>query len=289
MKTYEKDKFDILIPCHEKDKETLKESIKYMKKNVLGYRKIFVLSRENYFPEDKNIIFINEKEFPFSKEKIGNYAPQGRAGWYYTQFLRLYLFKVLGKKVLDNVLTIDADTFFIRKTEFFKGKVPLYNVEIGHHQPYYDILEKILGFGKEHPKYSGTTHYMLFQRRYLNESLDLVKKKNGKELWKAVMENIDKKTESGFSEYDYYFNYMLKYHPEKIKIKKLNFIDFPSHNPLLLKICSALGYTYVSCHEYYRYQKFPVIKSFIRALLTRIGIKRQLKDTLVKSKIMKTK
>jgi len=289
MKSNEKNKFDILIPCHVKDKEIIKECIKYIKKNILGYRKIFVLSKGNFLPEYNNIKFVDESIFPFSIKDFAKYAPKGRAGWYYTQFLRLYFFKIMGKEVLDNVLTIDADTSFIKKTAFFKEGIPLYNVEIGHHQPYYDILEKVFGFGKEHPKYSGTTHNMLFQREYIEEIFSLNSKRNKNDLWLEIMKNIDINTESGFSCYDLYFNYMLKFHPKKIKIRKLIFIDFPSNNPVFIKFFEMLGYNYLSCHEYYTRERFPAIRSFARALLTRIGIKEYLKSILLRLKIFKRK
>ena len=208
-------RFDILFLCHKKDIEILKKSIKYAKKNVIGYRKIFVLSRENYFPDDKEINFVDEKIFPFNKKTIEKYAPKGRAGWYYQQFLKLYFLKVVGKEVLDNVLCIDADSMFIRKTTFFEGETPLYNVDTGSHQPYFEILEKVFGFGKQNSKFSGTTHHMMYQREYISEIFDFVKKKYGKRFWNVIMGNIDPNTISGFSEQDLYLNYMLKYHPKK--------------------------------------------------------------------------
>ncbi|PIZ06579.1 MAG: hypothetical protein COY57_01215, partial [Flavobacteriales bacterium CG_4_10_14_0_8_um_filter_32_5] len=158
--------FDILFLCHEKDRKILEESIKYAQKNISDFRKIFILSREDYFLNEKDIFFIDEKIFPFSKKEVEKYAPKGRAGWYFQQFLKLYFFRIMGNKVLDNLLVVDADTIFLRKTEFFENGVPCYNIDEGFHQPYYSVMERVFGFGKQ-KDFSGITHHMLFQRKYV--------------------------------------------------------------------------------------------------------------------------
>ncbi len=282
-------KFDILFLCHEKDKDILKESLKYAKKNVLGYRKIFLLSKKNYFSRDKDIEFVNEGIFPFDKEEIARYAPLGRAGWYFQQFLKLYFFKVMGKKVLENLLIIDADTIFLKKTEFFENGKPLYNVEIGYHQPYYEILEKIFGFGRQSNDFSGITHHMIFQRRYIEDIFRIGSRNGKKEFWKEIMENINKETVSGFSEYDLYFNYMLTKHPDRIKIRKIRFIEFPNYNKEVINIAKFLGYYYLSAHDYLREKKFPILGCIFSEFLKRFGLKRFLKEILIKSKIINEK
>ena len=56
---------------------------------------------------------------------------------------------------------------------------------------------------------------------------------------------VTEKTASGASEYEIYFNYMLKYHPNKIKIRKLNY-----RNTNKLETNSNLDY--ISYHWYLR-------------------------------------
>lgn len=280
-------KFDLLFLCHEKDVEILKNSIRYARKNVVGYRKIFVLSQKNYFPEDKDINFVDEKIFPFDKKTIGKFAPTGRAGWYYQQFLKLYFLNVTGNEVLDNVLCIDADSMFIRRTTFFEEDVPLYNVDIGSHQPYFDILEKVFGFGKQHSKYSGTTHHMMYQRKYINEIFDFVKKKYGEEFWRVIMDSVDLSTISGFSEQDLYLNYMLKHHPKKIKIRKMRFMNFPYYSDGWIRWFRFLGYNYLSSHDYLIKDKFSAPKQLVIEFLTYFGIKRFVKEGLMKLKLLR--
>ena len=191
--------------------------------------------------------------------------------------------------MLDNVLIIDADVMFIKKTKFFENGKPLYNFEIGYHQPYYDIMKRVFGFGKQNSRLSGTVHHMMYQREYINELLSINALKSGKEFWKEVMENINGELRSGFSEQDTYFNYMLSKHPDKIKIRKIRFVDFPCYSPFWINLFRLLGYNYVAFHDWLREERFPIIKGLIVVFLTRIGMKGVLKKTLTKWKIFKTK
>ncbi len=273
--------FDILFLCHKKDINILKKSIDYAKKNILGYRKIFVLSENNYFPNDPNIHFISEKNFPFNKKTISKYSPKDRGGWYYQQFLKLYFLNVIDRKVLDNLLIIDADVMFLRPTKFFENSTPLYSFETGHHEPYYQILEELFCFGKYLPTLSGTVHHMIYQRPYIQKLFKLV---DG-ELWKRVMENIDLKTEAGFSEQETYFNFMLNKYPSKIKLRKLKYINFPYFNLKWILIFKFLGFDYLASHHYLRRKKFPIIESLTLEFLRFLRIKRILKESLIKFNI----
>jgi len=284
-----KGNFDIVYVCHKKDANSLEQSIKYIKKNVSNYRKIFLVAKDNFLFRNKDIYFIDEKNFPFQKKDIKKYTSNKRVGWYFQQFLKLYFLRVVGKKALDNILIIDADTIFIRKTKFFENGIPLYNIEKGYHQPYYNILEKVFGFGRQNSRFSGITHHMVFQRKYINEIIEFVFKKNGKEFWKEIMENVNKETESGFSEYDLYFYYMLKNYPNNIKIRKLRFINFPYYSYEWIKIFRFFGYYYLSAHEYLRRSRFPIAKSLVLEVLKLISLRVPLKETLIKLKFIKIK
>ena len=283
------DKFDILFLCHEKDKELLKKSVYYAQKNVKNYRKIFLVSNRNFLESEKNIEFVSETKYPFTKKDFDKYASDGRGSWYYQQFLKLYFFNIMGNKVLDNLLIIDADTMFIRKTSFFENDIPLYNFETGYHQPYYHILEKLFGFGKQKSNISGITHHMLIQKKYIEEIFNFVEKKERKEFWKAIMTNIDADTISGFSEYDLYFNYMLKKHPSKIKIRRIRFINFPAYSKGWINFFRFLGYYYLSSHHYLRESKFPRTKSLFFEFLREIGLKKHLKKIFIQLKIVAQK
>jgi len=276
----EDEKFDIVFVCHEKDKETLVKSIKYARKNILGYRKIFLVAKKNFLSKDKKIEFVDEGIFNFDKNKIRKYVPLERVSWYFQQFLKLYFFKAMGSKTLDNILILDSDTLFLRKTKFFDSGIPLYNIEIGYHKLYYDLIKKLFGFGKQ-CTFSGVTHHMIFQKKYVNELLNFKFKNETGEFWKVIVKNVDKKTESGFSEYVLYFNYMLKNYPNKIRIRKLRFINFPYYGPKWVKFFRTLGYSYLSAHEYLRRKRFPIFESLFLEFLNIIRLRMFVKRILI--------
>lgn len=284
-----KNKFDILFLCHEKDYEILKINIEYAKKNIIGYRKIFVLSKNNFFPNDPGIEFIDEKKFPFNSKTLSDYAPNNTLGGYLPRFIKLYVLEVLGKRVLDNLLIIDADCTFIKKTTFFEANKPLYNYEIGYYPIYYKILEKVFGFGEQIPNVSGTVHHMLYQRKYIKEILNWVRKNKKKEFWQEILDNAETETTSSFSEQDMYFQYMLKFHKDKIKIRRIKFIDFPYNSPFWVALFSKLGYYYVASHDYLRRQRFSAIGRIGVEILKAFRLKILLKKIFVKLKIVRAK
>jgi len=284
-----KERFDILFLCHEKDYEILKINIEYAKKNIVGYRKIFVLSQKNFFPNDKDVEFIDEKKFPFNGKILSDYAPNNTKGGYLPRFIKLYLLEVIGKKILDNLLIIDADCAFIRKTTFFEGNIPLYNYEIGHYPLYYKILEKVFGFGEQIENVSGTVHHMLYQRKYILEILNWVRKKKKKEFWQEILDNAESETTSSFSEQDMYFQYMLKFHKDKIKIRRIKFIDFPYNSPFWVNLFRRLGYYYIASHDYLQRDRFSAIKRIFVEILKALRLKVFLKKILVKLKIVRAK
>jgi hypothetical protein len=80
-------------------------------------------------------------------------------------------------------------------------------------------------FEKVYPHKSGVTHHMMFQTKYVRELMDLVENFHGKnKFYEIFLECIDHSDISGASEYEIYFNYMLKYHPDEIKWRELNMI-----------------------------------------------------------------
>ena len=60
------------------------------------------------------------------------------------------------------------------------------------------------------------------------------------------LKNVIDKNESGASEYEIYFNYMLKYNPDKIQIRKLNWKNTNKLNS------NNRNYDYISYHWYMR-------------------------------------
>ena len=69
---------------------------------------------------------------------------------------------------------------------------------------------------------SGICHHMMFETKYVKEIINIVEKNHHDEFYNVFLKTVTKKNISGASEYEIYFNYILKYHHDKIVLRKLN-------------------------------------------------------------------
>lgn len=247
--------FDILIPVGPNDKDIISKQIEYTKKNIVGYRNIYLVMPEPLI-QIKDCITISENIYPFSKKWIEEINPvikksgQG-GGWYLQQLIKLLSFHYIDD-ILDNYLVIDTDTFFIKKTIFFERDIPLYNTGgLFQYCPNYYSYMKKLG-----PEFVRTTrinrpaicHHMIFQKKYVNEIIQILENKyKDKKIYEILIDNVTCGF-SGFSEYELYFHFMNKFHKEKIKIRRLKFLNNGKYKFLEKKS----RYSYISLHYYLR-------------------------------------
>ena len=236
-------KFDIIIPTTEKDLDTLEECIKSAKLFIDGYRKIIVISKERY---TKNADWFPESNFPFSLENLKEYiGDHWRLGWYYQQLLKLYALFVI-PDILDNLMCLDSDTIFLKKTIFFKDGIPYYNYSGAYHKPYFKHMKKLDScLSRQDSKKSGITHHMIFNIEILRNLFYKVEKNHNLEFWRVFMKMVDKDEKSGASEYEIYFNYVWKEYNDRIKLRKLKWENSNS-------IDYNKDLHYVSRHSYLR-------------------------------------
>jgi len=246
-------RFDIVTLVGPKDVALLKHQIEHSKKNIVGYRNIYLI------PSDPDIqldgcVTVDEKIFPFSiKDVIRYHGKQRKNGWYLQQLLKLYAGFVL--PISKRYLVIDADTFFLRPIHFIYEDKSILNFTAPiHRDPFFDHMKKIhpsLGesyetsFGDIEVQLSGITHHMMFETKYLKELFDLVEDYHKKEFWEVFLGNVAFPAGQGASEYEIYFHYMLKYHRKEIKIRCLKWKNARD-------LTSAQEYDYISCHWHMR-------------------------------------
>ena len=239
--------FDIVIPVGHNDKDIIKEQIEYTKKNVIGYRNIYLISYDAYLSID-GCITINENIFPFNIDTVIRYHGKLiRNGWYLQQLLKLYAGNVI-PNILDKYLVIDSDTFFLKPTTFIEDDKCLYNFGTEYHMPYFIHMAKLdEGFVKIDKNMSGICHHMMFETKYVNEIISKVNKSHYDFFYNVFLDQVTDKSFSGASEYEIYFNYMLKNYPTEIKIRKL---DWKNSNNI--QDIDDKEYDYVSYHWYHR-------------------------------------
>ena len=235
--------FDIIIPVGPNDINKINNIIQYTKKNIIGYRNIYIISKNNINISD--CIFINENIFPFTINVISIFFGKNkRNGWYFQQLIKLYAGFII-ENILNNYLVIDADTYFLKPTIFFKNKLPLYNIGTEYHLPYFDHMNKLYPQLCKTTNYSGICHHMMFQKHILVELFSLVESYHNRSFWESFLLCISPEyiLGSGASEYEIYFNYLNIYHQNKFLIRELKWTNDS-------QIIEDNNYDYVSCHWY---------------------------------------
>ena len=250
------DTFDIVILLGKNDECIIEKQLEYTRKNIIGYRNIYII------PADRNInidgcIMILEDIFPFSVDTIRDIykvTEKSNKTWYLQQLLKLYACVTI-PDILDKYLVIDADTFFINPTYFVENGKCLYNYNNypdSIHLPYFQHIKNLfpeINMIEYH--ISAVTHHMIFETKYIREmfkkSEDIYNEPFYVSFLKSVPEHYQESA-GGASEYELYFNYMINYHLDKIKLRKLSFI-----NAFTLRILKNTElYDYISYHWYSR-------------------------------------
>ena len=154
------------------------------------------------------------------------------------QLIKLYAGLVI-PGILQRYLIIDADTFFLKPTTFIElnteinednnseNDLMLFNYSSEYHFPYFEHMLRM------HPKLircannSGISHHMLFDVKYIKEMFKMIEELHNDIFYNIFLKCIDTNhyLNSGASEYELYFNYMINFHNDKIKIRKLIYKD----------------------------------------------------------------
>jgi hypothetical protein len=247
--------FDLVIVLGPNDYEFFNDNFHYNITNIIGYNEIYIITDNSNFKLNlKNydcnvkINIINEEIFDFNKEtlkKIKNIKTK-RYGWYFQQLLKLYFHKICKQPYY---LVVDADTLFLKKTKFFDSSKPLYNTGTENHRPYFKHIQEFIPIIKRESGVSGICHHMLFSVEIVKEIFNYVELKSKNSFYYSFIECINNNEfcKSGASEYEIYFNYILRYHKDNIKIRKLKWNNVPN----LLDNHKYI-YDYVSIHHYLR-------------------------------------
>lgn len=248
-----KDIFDIVILVGPNDYDQINRQINYTKKNIIGYRKIFlVVSNPNIKVDGTEVI--DEKIFPFNMKTIIKYQKKThRNGWYLQQLLKLYSGFII-PEIADKFLIIDCDTYFLKPTRFIDidDNKYLYGIStIENHKPYYIHMENLHPELTKVIKESGVCHHMFFVTDFLKEIFDLVEKYHKKPFFEVFLEKVESQhfLWSGASEYEIYSNYVFKFHKSEVKIRRLNWKNVRNINDIDI---NPDNYDFISYHWHER-------------------------------------
>jgi hypothetical protein len=245
---------DVVIPCAEKDLETLNLCIAGIKKNCTQVRRVIVVSSRRLTDQAE---WFNEAGYPFSKEDVWHHLAPGkkissRVGWYFAQLLKLYAPMVI-PGISTNALIIDADTIFLNPVTFLNERLEgLYNPGTECHLPYFEHASRLLpGVRRLYPQYSGISHHMLFQYSVMQDLFSYVENFHHKPFWQAFCSCVDPEhvEGSGAADYEIYFNFVFS-RTNQVHIRPLKWKNVDSLKELARY--QAKGYHYISCHSYLR-------------------------------------
>ena len=239
--------FDVVIPIGPNDLSVIHKQIEYTKKNIIGCRNIYLICSDSSL-QFEGCVTISENIFPFSLETVANHHGKiNRNGWYLQQLLKLYA-GVTIPDILERYLVLDADTFFLKPTVFYKDGKCLYNYGTENHLPYFEHMRQLGDkFSKQIQDKSGICHHMMFETKYVKEIFDIVENKYNDSFYNVFLKMVAPQNyhHSGASEFEIYFNYMVKMHPDEIIIREL---IFENVNGLRLDSDND----YISYHHYMR-------------------------------------
>ena len=237
--------FDIVITSIEKDKFILQHNLNSIKKYVKNYRRIIVVSN-NKLTDIEGVEWFDEKKYPFQLrdvyDNLFNYGKnRNRKCSYINQLLKLYAHKII-PDLTENILICDSDIIFIKETTFIKDDKPLYGnriVKRRSYQPYFEhflLLNDNFDFlnskdniklAKNNKLVSGICHHIVYNKFIINELIDLIEKTNNTIFWKFYLNKaMEGKKEPANCEL--YYNYVNKFHNDKIIIREINWLERPA-------------------------------------------------------------
>ena len=93
-----------------------------------------------------------------------------------------------------------------------------------------------IGLRKMFRDKSGICHHMIVEARFLQEIIDVVEKIHNDKFYNVMLRMVENTgldndrydSDSGFSEYEIYFNYVMKYHAEDVELRYLKFLNSPT-------------------------------------------------------------
>lgn len=234
--------FDIIIPVGPHDSEAINTQIEYTKRNVIGYRNIYLICSDP-MTNMEGTITIDETIFPFTKkdviEIIGNIRADNhdRSGWFLQQLLKIYAGQII-PGLSKRYLIIDSDTHFLKPTEFITndGK-HIFTTSNEYNPEYFEHMKLLHPLLQKYHESSGISHHAFFHTDRIRQLLELVENYHSdKPFWKIFLEKVSEMLERTnttcvCSEYEIYFNYMYHFHPDEIEIRTLQWRNIAYLDP----------------------------------------------------------
>lgn len=231
-------KYDVIIPCAEKDFSFLPKVILYIRKNLIDADIVYILCNEKcvrrFRKWGKNygqVVALNENNIveglsfnavsKILQEKTGSHSVL--TGWYLQQFLKYAFART--KYAKDYYLSWDADTLPISPINFFSAEGnPVFTKKFEYHKPYFETINSVLEIDKT-ADFSFIAEHMMFKTSIVKDLLDEIEKKHIKgNTWYEKILYVPTKDPKNvfFSEFETYGTYCYVKYPNLYKTQQLN-------------------------------------------------------------------
>lgn len=209
--------FDVLITTAPKDYNKLPFVCESVMQNIKGFSDFYIVSPTPIPAHLKysTITYLSDKEaldYDFSSIDMAN-----RRGWYRQQFIKLFQ-----NFTKPNYLVVDSDIYVNKPFHIYPNHPDFYLGKQQNHLPYFECFKMLCGLEKSYD-HSFISEMMLFKRGII-EHLLFHEKKGIKSFLDRCVQCINiVNNGSGFSEYEFYGNYVTKnwkslYHYKKINV-----------------------------------------------------------------------
>jgi len=257
VRTFTTHLYDIIYIVHSKDKYTLIKSIDTVRKYLFNYNRIFIVAKDNFMIHDTNINFICEDKYAFTKEQVINLlkskkCPENKYGWFYQQLLKLYVWTTTS--LTPHFLVLDSDTIIHKSFNFFnEDNIPYFTVGHEYNKPYFEHMSRLLPMLHKQINKSGIAHHMMLSQNILNNLFNDVYNIHKQQFWYAFLDCITFDNTRNFSrasEFEIYFNYVLKYYSINYEIRQIDWANMKFTD--YIKYIQSHGdkYYFIACHDY---------------------------------------
>lgn len=174
-------------------------------------------------------IFVNENEvLPIGIKDVDYMTYNGqttmnRAGWIFQQLLKFGMHQHVEK---EHYYILDSDTILIRPQKFEMDGKMLFQLADEYHESYFRTIPRLTGMTVECPL-SFTTHQMFCRVELIEEYLKAVENYCNIDWYKAMIQEADRKTHSGISDYDNFGQYMFSKHRDEIILEYFYNLGIP--------------------------------------------------------------
>lgn len=237
---------DVIIPLGPNDEDIIEKCVESVRKYILGVRNIYIVSSRPLEIKGATHVF-DESLFPFSKKDIELYIQPNRAGWYLQQLIKLYA-PLLLPDCLPDCVIVDADVIFFKRVKFKDGMKYLFDKNHETHPPYFSHMKRLHpSFLPAYPRTSGIVNLMIYNKDILKEIMGKVEDLHKKDFWRVFLEQVAPNEFSGASEYELYFHYICRVHPNRVLLRPLRYDNFGLRSNI-----QNSDWHYVTYHHHYQ-------------------------------------